>query len=88
VRPVLTPRTNTREFFTPADTAIAKYRDKLRGWEARGWRIDTETVDRNRRRVAYAIPSPARREHKGWILDTVPLLPPHAEAAVAVSESR
>jgi hypothetical protein len=31
--------------------------------------------------VAYAIPSPARREHKGWVLPSVPLV-----AAAAQSE--
>ena len=25
--------------------------------------------------VAYAIPSPARRESKSWVLDTIPLMP-------------
>jgi phenylpropionate dioxygenase-like ring-hydroxylating dioxygenase large terminal subunit len=80
VRPVLTPETRTREFFTPADQAIARYRDKLKGWENRGWRIDMDEVNRNRLRVAFAIPSPARREHKGWVLDPVPLRPAHPEA--------
>jgi hypothetical protein len=81
VRPVLTPETRTKEFFTPADQAIARYRDKLKAWENRGWRIDMDEVKRNRLKVAYAIPSPGRREHKGWILDTVPLRPARAEAA-------
>jgi phenylpropionate dioxygenase-like ring-hydroxylating dioxygenase large terminal subunit len=80
VHPVMTPRSRTKEFFTPADQAIAKYRDKLQTWEDRGWRIDMDEVNRNRRKVAYAIPCPARREHKGWILDAVPLRPAHAEA--------
>jgi phenylpropionate dioxygenase-like ring-hydroxylating dioxygenase large terminal subunit len=80
VRPVTTPRSRTKEFFTPADTAIAKYRDKLQAWEDRGWRIDTDAVRRNRTKVAYAIPSPARRTQAGWVLDPVPLLPPRAAA--------
>ncbi len=78
LRPVLTPLTRVKEFFTPADTAVAKYRDKLKIWEDRGWRIDTDEVNRTAKRVAYAIPSPARREHKGWILDPVPLVPARA----------
>jgi phenylpropionate dioxygenase-like ring-hydroxylating dioxygenase large terminal subunit len=82
VRPVLTPDTRTKEFFTPADAAIARYRDKLKAWADRGWRIDMDEVNRNRSRVAYAIPSPARREQKGWVLDAVPLMPPPAQKSV------
>jgi len=44
------------------------------------WRIDVDEVDRNRRKVAYAIPCPARRESKGWVVDAVPLIPPAAAA--------
>ncbi|MCC7329808.1 MAG: aromatic ring-hydroxylating dioxygenase subunit alpha [Gammaproteobacteria bacterium] len=75
VRPVLTPEDPRREFLTPSDAAIGKYRDKLRGWQDRGWRIDMDEVNRTARRQAYAIPSPARREHRGWIIETVPLCP-------------
>jgi hypothetical protein len=81
VRPVLTPESRTKEFFTPADMAIAKYRDKLKLWEDRGWRIDTETMYRNARHTAYAIPSPARRQQKGWVLDPVPLRPARTAGA-------
>ena len=88
VRPVLTPATRTKEFFTPADTAIAKYRDKLKAWEDRGWRIDMDEVNRNRRKVAYAIPSPARRQHKGWILDAVPLMPARELRAAEATPSQ
>jgi hypothetical protein len=76
VRPVLTPEKNTAEFFTPSDISIAKYREKLRRWEHRGWRIDTDAVARDRKRIAYAIPCPARRETKGWVLDSIPLRTP------------
>jgi phenylpropionate dioxygenase-like ring-hydroxylating dioxygenase large terminal subunit len=87
VRPMLTPENRAKEFLTPSDAAIGKYRDKLRAWEARGWRIDTDEVARNRRKTAYAIPSPARREHKGWILDAVPLVPAREQAAAAAEAS-
>ena len=80
IRPIQTPETNTHEFFVGADHPIAKYREKLKEWEARGWRIDVDTVRRNSKRVAYAIPSPARREAKGWILDPVPMMPAQAQA--------
>jgi phenylpropionate dioxygenase-like ring-hydroxylating dioxygenase large terminal subunit len=82
LQPVLTPPTRTKEFFTPADVTVAAYRDKVKSWEERGWRIDMGAVNRNRRRVAYAIPSPARREQPaGWVLDSVPLLPSRAAVA-------
>lgn len=81
LQPVETPETNDKEMFMPADLCIGKYRERLREWEARGWRIDTETVRRNEKKVAYAIPSPARREHKGWVLDAIPLVETDGEAA-------
>jgi phenylpropionate dioxygenase-like ring-hydroxylating dioxygenase large terminal subunit len=87
VRPVLTPHVRTKEFLTPSDTAIGKYRDKLQAWENRGWRIDSDEVKRNSKKVAYAIPSPERRLHKGWILDPVPLLPPREAAGVTKTGS-
>ena len=75
LRPVLTPPTNTKEYMVPADRSILLYREKLREWDALGWRIDMDAVERNRTKVAYAIPSPRRRHHKGWVLDAVPLIP-------------
>lgn len=78
VHPVITPETRTKEFFMPSDSPIDAYRDKLKEWEKFGWRIDVDEVERNRKKVAYAIPCPARRESKGWILDAVPLIPASA----------
>lgn len=88
VRPTLTPDRNTAEFFTPADRSIARYRDKLKGWEQRGWRIDVEATLRDQRRVAYAIPCPARRQAKGWVLDPVPLRRVVAEDDLQLQEVR
>lgn len=86
LHPIVTPETNTRELMTPSDQVILMYRDKLKEWEARGWRIDAEKIAQTSDRVAYAIPCPARRERKNWVLDPVPLLDgtaarPHLEAA-------
>jgi hypothetical protein len=76
INPTVTPETIRGEFFMPADKAILRYREYFKDWEARGWRIDVAEVNRNRKRVAYAIPSPGRRaQPKGWILDAVPMLP-------------
>lgn len=74
LRPVLTPRTNTKEVFVPADKPISRYRDLIKEWQSRGWRIDIDEIARNQDQVAYAIPSPARRHSKGWALDPIPLI--------------
>jgi phenylpropionate dioxygenase-like ring-hydroxylating dioxygenase large terminal subunit len=74
LHPVVTPPTNTKEYMMPADKVILMYREKLKEWDALGWRLDTDAINAGAERVAYAIPSPARREQKGWVLDTVPLL--------------
>ncbi len=92
LNPVQTPEINTKEFMVPADEPILRYRQKLREFEARGWRIDVETVRRNRLKVAYAIPGPERRAHPGWVLDPVPLAVPRPaqgvpDAGSAVAET-
>lgn len=78
IKPVRTPPTTTKELLMPADKVIFLYREKLKEWEQKGWRIDTDALDAARQRgdVEYAIPSPARRQSKGWVLDPVPLVPP------------
>jgi len=76
LRPCLTPPTNTKEFMLPADQPTLKYREKLKEFEERGWRIDSDALERDGSRVAYAIPSPQRRRLKGWTLDTVPMVVP------------
>jgi hypothetical protein len=68
----------------PADEPILRYRRKLKEWEQRGWRIDMAELNRTRQRVAYAIPSPERRNHKGWVLDAVPLVSPSEKAESAL----
>jgi hypothetical protein len=83
VRPVLTPETRTRELFTPADSPIGRYRDRINEWEDRGWRIDTDEVARNEKKVAYAIPCPDRRHSKGWVLDSIPVVAPKIARQIA-----
>jgi hypothetical protein len=58
----------------PSDTVILDYRAKQKEWASKGWKIDLEEVERTGGRVAYAIPSPARRQTKGWVLDAIPLI--------------
>lgn len=74
LHPRVTPDTNTKEFMVPSDTVILDYRARQKEWAAKGWKIDVEAVEASACRVAYAIPSPARREAKGWVLDAIPLL--------------
>ena len=74
LHPVLTPENNTRELMVPSDKCILMFRERLREWDAKGWRIDVDEVRRNEKKIAYAIPSPGRRTVKGWVLDPVPLV--------------
>jgi len=74
VHPHLTPKRNNNEYFMPSDACVGRYRERVREWESRGWRINMDEVNRNRKNVAYAIPSPGRRERKGWILDAILLI--------------
>ncbi len=74
IHPKLTPPTNTKEFMLPADQPILRYREKLAEFESWGWRIDSDAMVGQGDGIAYAIPSPARRQRKGWVLDPVPLI--------------
>lgn len=76
LHPKMTPSSNTKEFLVPSDQVILMYRERQKEWTGKGWKIDLEEVERNRNRVAYAIPSPARRQVKGWVLDPVPTVAP------------
>ncbi len=80
LHPMITPDTNTKEFMLPADKCILLYRESLKEWEQNGWKIDSDVVAATAHKAAYAIPSPARREQKGWVLDTIPLTKPRAAA--------
>ncbi|MBM4196807.1 MAG: aromatic ring-hydroxylating dioxygenase subunit alpha [Gammaproteobacteria bacterium] len=81
LRPVLQPANNTRENLVPADKHVAHYREKVKEYEALGWRIDQDEIAQNRLKVVYAIPSPARRTSRNWTLESVPLLPAKKAAA-------
>ena len=83
--PRRTPRRAPTELLMPADKIVALYRSRMREWEDRGWRIDTEALNRVRAQgdVVTVIPSPARRERGGWVFDPAPLLAGEAEAGDA-----
>jgi len=72
--PVRTPDSPTKELMTASDGIIVSYREWLTRFEKKGWRIDQRVMKMAEGDVAYAIPSPARRESGNWVLDTVPLV--------------
>ena len=77
LEPVRTPDSLTREIMVPADSCIVRYRDFIKDYEKRGWRIDIDAMNAataSGDRIV-TIPSPKRREEKGWVHDLVPLLP-------------
>ena len=74
--PVRTPDSTAKELLTPVDKPIFAYRDYLKKWDDKGWRIDWKELQTKRGDIAFAIPSPARRIEKNWVLDTVPLMAP------------
>jgi phenylpropionate dioxygenase-like ring-hydroxylating dioxygenase large terminal subunit len=80
LRPIRTPPTNTKEIMVPGDTAILRYREWLAEWDAKGWRIDYKRLQAEQGDIAFAIPSPGRRESGNWVLDTIPLQPGGEEA--------
>ena len=71
----MTPISNTKEVLVPADKAVVAYREWLEKFDEAGWRIDWDALkERNGKDTAYAIPSPARRESKNWVVEAVPLM--------------
>jgi phenylpropionate dioxygenase-like ring-hydroxylating dioxygenase large terminal subunit len=72
LNPVRTPDSNTKEILLPADLPIVRYREFLKDWEQRGWRIDMHKLRELQGDIAFAIPCPARRTSKNWVLDAVP----------------
>jgi phenylpropionate dioxygenase-like ring-hydroxylating dioxygenase large terminal subunit len=77
--PIRTPYSNTKEILMPADKAVARYREWMKRWERKGWRVDVEALRAKRGDIAFAIPSPARRDSGNWVLDEVPLIAESAE---------
>ncbi len=78
--PIRTPNSNIKETLVPGDAAVVRYRECLKEWDAKGWRIDYQKLQETQGDIAYAIPSPARRTAGNWVLDPVPLVEGHAAA--------
>ncbi len=82
LEPYFMPDSNAHELLMPADLAVATYREYLRDWDRRGWRIDVARVEAERPDRAYVIPSPARKsDPRGWVLAPVPTLAAESAAA-------
>lgn len=74
LEPKLTPSSLAREILVPADKVIVRYRERLMQWQQRGWRIDVDALKAKGEDVVFAIPCPARQEHRRWALYSVPLV--------------
>ncbi len=74
VNPVRTPETLTKEILMPSDQPVVAYREFLKSWEAKGWRLNQQKLRTQRGDIAMAIPSPSRRTEKNWVLDIAPLI--------------
>jgi len=75
LNPIRTPHTTTKEVLLPQDKPVVRYRQFLQEWEDLGWRIDQRAFRDQRGDIAFAIPSPDRREHKNWVVEAMPTMP-------------
>ena len=87
LNPVRTPESSTKEVLVVGDECIGQYRRHLGEWARRGWRLDLRALKANAGDVACAIPSPARRTEKNWVLDAAPLVPAGVGAAVGAASA-
>lgn len=75
IEPVIGQLGATDDLSVKADKIQHHYRDRLRQWEALGWRIDTEALAAAYPgKQVYVLPSPQRRTSKSWVFPTVPLV--------------
>jgi phenylpropionate dioxygenase-like ring-hydroxylating dioxygenase large terminal subunit len=76
MRPVVPADSAPRELLVSGagDDLVGHYRQALERWAARGWRIDADRLAERQQHAALTIPSPARRERQGWVLEAVPLV--------------
>ena len=58
IEPRRAPETNHHELLMPADMGVARYRELLREWQDRGWRIDEAKLDATRVNTTYDNPEP------------------------------
>ena len=72
IQPVTPSSFNSTDLLLPEEKIMLAYRKSLQAWDQKGWRIDSEQILRDQDEVTYAIPSPARRTRKSWVLPQVP----------------
>ena len=75
MRPVFSPRDTSSELLLPEDEIMTCFRESLDSWRRKGWQINLSEIRRTAESKVHAIPSPGRREHRNWVVATVPLLP-------------
>jgi phenylpropionate dioxygenase-like ring-hydroxylating dioxygenase large terminal subunit len=85
LNPVRTPESSAKEVLVVGDECIGQYRRHLGEWEQRGWRLDMAALKANAGDMAWAIPSPARRTEKNWVLDAAPLVAATSRSREATS---
>jgi phenylpropionate dioxygenase-like ring-hydroxylating dioxygenase large terminal subunit len=74
IRPEHVPDGWREEVTLRSDGLQVAFRRRLREFEARGWKIDSERIGREYRgRRACVLPCPARRTVSSWVLETVPM---------------
>jgi len=83
LEPFNSPLSPTEEVLVKSDAVIVQFRDHLKRFEARGWKIDVDAIEAAGPQKAFAIPSPARRHNKGWAIDPAPTVTPAATARAA-----
>ena len=76
LNPVRTPETTTKELLIATDAPVIEFRNFLKAWQAKGWRLNQELLIQQRGNTATAIASPNRCNNRNWVLDTAPLLKP------------
>jgi len=72
--PARTPDEPGKELLVIGDECITGYRQHLAHWQELGWRVDRKALAAADKDVAYAIPCPARKTEKNWVLDPIPLM--------------
>lgn len=74
IRPCTTPANNVTELLIAEDRGVAAYRERVKEWTAKGWRIDSAALAAEAGLSVHAVPSPARRESGNWVINPVPLI--------------
>ena len=74
IQPGPAPATNITELLLPEDRGVVEYRQRVKEWTDRGWRIDIDALAADRSNRVYAIPGPARRSAGNWVTRQVPLV--------------